>query len=453
METNFLRKWTYYDFIKYVLPPIFSMIFMALYTIVDGIFVSRFVGTDAMAAINIIFPIYNLGLGLSIMLATGGSAIVAITLGQKNKKEADQQFSMIVMTTVILGFILGGLVLLNLNKIIAILGATPRLVEYCKDYVFILAMIMPFLMLKIIFEFFIRVDGKANLVFIITVVGGVLNIIFDYIFIVIMKLGIAGAGYGTAVGIIGSLIIGFWYYLSGKSILKFGKPSFNFKFLRDACINGSSEMITDFSSAITTFLFNITILKYAGEDGVAAISILLYLYFFLVSLYLGLSMGIAPVISYNYGAKNFTKIRETIRQSFVVISVSSILIFLAAEFLGQYLVIPFVKGESNVLDLTVQGFKLLAFAYLFNGFNIFGSGLFTSVNNGKISAILSLCRGLIFIVVGIEFLPKLMDLNGVWLAIPMAEVLTLFITIYFYNKYKHTYFINSLSNTSKESVG
>ncbi len=440
MEQNLSRDWNYKDYLKFVLPPILSMIFISLYTIVDGMFVSRFVGTDAVAAINIVFPIYSLGFGISIMLAAGGSAIIGINLGKKNKKIAETQFSIITLSTIILGIILGGSILVNIKELVVFLGATPRLFDYCMDYGRIIAIILPFLMLKIIFEFSIRLDGKVNLVFFITVIGGVLNIIFDYIFIKIMGLGIAGAGYGTAVGIAVSLIISIAYYASGKSILRFGKPKFDLKFLSNVFVNGSSEMITDFSTAITTFMFNRIILQYAGEDGIAAISIIFYLYFFLVSLYIGLSMGIAPVISYNFGAQNYKKIEKTIKQTFYLVSIASVMIFVFSLLFGNILVQPFIKDNENVRDLAIYGFKLMSVSYLFNGFNIIGSGLFTAINNGKISAVLAIGRTLVFLIIGLLILPKALDLTGVWLATPFAEILTIALTLFFYQKYKYIYF-------------
>lgn len=439
MEKIYTQEWGFRDFLKFVMPSVVAMLFIALYTIVDGMFVSNFVSTDALAAINIVFPIYNLAFGISIMIAAGSSALVTIEFGRKNFKKANEYFSMVFYVSIIIGIAISVVGVLMLDKIILALGATPRLYDYCRDYALILLYAIPFLMLKILFEYFLRVVGKATLSMISTIIGGVLNIILDYIFIVPLKMGIAGAAYGTAIGIFVSFAIGLIYFIVRPEQLHYGRPSLSPRALGHVFVNGSSEMVTDFSSGITTIVFNLLILELAGEDGVAAITVMLYLHFLFISLSIGVTMGTAPVISFNYGAKNFAKIRQVVRQSGIFIAVSSGVLFILALVLSNVLVRPFVGSNEAVLNLASHGLRLFGITFLISGINIFASGFFTAVGNGIISAIVSFSRSLAFVLIGAFTLPLVLGLDGLWLTLPFAEIITLAITFTFYMFYRHRY--------------
>ena len=431
MEKLFLKKWSYGEFLKFIMPSVLAMLFTSIYVIVDGIFVSRFVGINALAAINIVFPIYNLVLGVGIMLSVGASAFVSIELGKNNSKRANEYFSFISVVHIVFGMVILAFGIANMKKLLISMGATDKLMPHCVDYASVLLFAMPFLLIKICFEYFLRVDGKADMAFWLTVMGGVLNIIFDYIFIRHFGWGIQGAGYATALGIIASSLMPAYYFALGDSNLKFVRFKADWGFLTNVIVNGSSEMVTELSSGITTIIFNTAILKYAGETGVAGISIILYIYFLFISLSIGVTIGIQPVISFSYGSENFKKIRDTVRQSSAVIIISSIAVFVAVEIWGVCLIRPFTGADVKALDLTSRGLKLFSWSLLVCGMNILGSGFFTAINKGKVSALISLSRSLIFVLIGIAALPVIFKIDGIWLSIPFAEFATIFITLSF----------------------
>ena len=441
----YAKKWNYWEFLKNMTPSVLSMVFLSLFTIADGFFVARGDGALALAAVNIVMPVLSICFGLGITLAMGGSAIVGIDLGQGKKKEADKKFTFIITTALVVSILTSFPVYIWLKEIVWLLGATDDLIDLCMDYLLILNFSVVFFILKICFEFFIRTDGRSDIALWSTIGGGIVNVILDYIFIIEFGMGIKGAAWGTLIGALFSVLIGLQYFLSTKSILKFRRFKFDFKFLTNVFVNGSSEMIGELSIGITTYIFNVTIIKYAAEAGIAAVSILLYVNFFIISLMIGLSMGIQPPVSYNFGAKNFTNIRNILFKSFVVTMLFSLVAFFAMNFFGIYIAELFIEGDDNILALTSNAMKLFSFAYLINGINIITSAFFTSVNNGKISAIISVSRTLIFVIIGITVLPIYFDIDGIWLAIPFAEAITMLFTVYFLMNNRKKYQLKAVS--------
>ncbi|GAA0069566.1 multidrug efflux MATE transporter CdeA [Clostridium sardiniense] len=439
MENLFSKKLTFIEFLKFVSPAIVSMVFISLYTIIDGIFVSIFVGSDALASINIVLPIISIVFAIAVMFGTGGSAIIAQKLGQGKLEDANKSFSFLSFSALILGLITGIVMFLFIEDISISLGATDKLIDYCISYGRIIALFTPVFILKSLAEYYIRTDGDFKFSLYISIIGGVINIVFDYVFIKILGLGIAGAALATVLGVLISLIFGVWYFLSSKSTLKFTKIVVDFKLLLNTLINGSSEMVTELSTGITTLLFNMLALKYAGENGVAALTIILYAHFLLVSTYLGFASGISPLISYNYGANNSDKLKETYKYSEIFILVSSIIIFLVSIVFSKNIVGVFVKPGDPVFDLALGGLKIFSVAFLFVGVNIFASGLFTAFSNGKISSLISAARAFIFVILGCIVLPPLFDINGLWLVVPFAELTTILVSIFFLKKYKKIY--------------
>ncbi|GAA0125501.1 multidrug efflux MATE transporter CdeA [Clostridium sp. CTA-19] len=441
MEATFTKKFTFIEFLRFVAPAIISMIFISLYTIVDGVFVSILIGSDALASINITLPIINLIFGISIMFGTGGSALVAINLGENKLKKANEAFSLIFLVASIIGIILGLIGYIFIEDISVILGATDNLLPYCISYGRIIFMFSPFFVVKSMFEFFVRTDGNFKFSLLLSIVGGIINIILDYILIKYFNLGIAGAAIATSVGVFISTLMGFSYFFTKKSKLKFTKTKFNLNLIKNTMLNGSSEMVTELSTGFVTLLFNMLTLKYAGENGVAALTIILYAHFLLVSTYLGFSSGISPLISFNYGAKNEYKLKETFNYSKIFISVSSIIIFLSSLIFGKYIVRIFVPYSSPVFILAIHGLKLFSIAFLFVGINIFASAMFTAFSNGKVSAIISFARTFLFALVFGFILPYFLGIDGVWLSIPLSEIITTFISIHYIKKYKKQYTI------------
>ncbi|WFD08856.1 MATE family efflux transporter [Tepidibacter hydrothermalis] len=439
MDYLFSKKFTFKEFLKFVAPAVISMVFISLYTIIDGIFVSNLAGPDALASINIVLPIFNIVLGFSIMLGAGGSALISKMLGEKNNEKANEALSLIVYSGIIIGIILAIVGIIFSSNIFNFLGATDILLPYCISYGNVIILCTPIFIVKTMFEFFVRADGDFNFSLFLSIIGGVVNIVFDYVFIKLFNLGILGAALATGLGILVSCLFGFWYFFSSKSNLNFVIPKFNLKLLKDTMYNGSSEMVSELSTGITTFLFNILALKYAGERGVAALSIILYIHFLLVSTYLGFSSGIAPLISFNYGAKNTDKLKETFKYSKTFILVSSLLIFTTSLLFAPFLVRVFVSTDSQIYNLTLFGLRIFSFSFLFVGLNIFTSALFTAFSNGKISSITSFSRTFAFVLLGAYLFPPLFKINGLWLIVPFAEIATMFISVIFIKKYKNFY--------------
>ena len=433
MEAVFSKKQSYKEFLRYLLPSITTMIFLSFYTTIDGFFVSRFVNSDALASINIVIPITCIVFGIAVMLATGSGALVGIKMGEKDKEGANQLFSFITLVLLVIGIVFTILSTIFLEPILMFLGTTERLLPYAKTYGLVTVLMTIPMMFKLYFEYYARVDGSPKVALIMSGLGLILNIVFDFLFIVIFDMGILGAGLGTYISITISGIIGLIYFVGNKSNLKFIKPKANFRALFNSCYNGSSEMFTELSTGITTFLFNKSILVFSGENGIAAMSIIIYMYYFFIAVYFGIAVGISPMISYNFGAKNKEKVKESIKHSFVTIGWSSIVIFIIAMFLGKDIIGLFTK-DIEVYNIAAEGIKLFSYVFLLIGINIFMSGYFTAIGNGHISAIISVFRSLIFVVAAIVILPKVIGVNGIWLAIPIAELLTIFFSITFYKK-------------------
>lgn len=429
----FETKMTYLQFLNYLVPSILTMIFLSFYTTIDGFFVSKYAGSHALAGINIVIPVTCVIFGVSVMLATGAGAIIGERLGQKKEQEANEIFSFITLVLLIFSivFTIAGIVFLK--PICIFLGSSPLLLKHVLPYAFVIFIGTIPMSFKLFFEYLVRTDGKAKIGLVMSLVGLVLNVVLDYIFVALLHLGTFGAAWGTLLSIFVSMLIGFVYFLK-YSHIKFCKPKLNWSVLLKSCTNGSSEMLTEMSTGITTFLFNLIIMKFFGEDGIAAVTIIMYIYYFFISFYMGIAVATAPVISYNVGAGNEEKIRETTRYSFITIAITSLLILAISLLCGQQIIHLFSKG-GNVFALTWEGLKLFSPVFLFIGLNVFLSGYFTALGNGFISALISSLRSLIFVVLFILLLPHFLGAAGVWMTMPLAEALTIFIAVYLYRTY------------------
>ena len=431
--------------IKFAFPSMVMMLFMGLYTIVDTIFVARFVDTNALSSINIVCPVINVIVGLGTMLATGGSAVVAKKMGSGKTEEARSNFTLIIITGIMTGLVITIIGWLFLDEIVWGLGASEILFPYCKDYLKIQLIFVIGNIMQVLYQNLFVTAGKPTLGLVLSILAGIANIVFDYVFIVLLKMGIKGAALGTGIGYMIPTVIGTVFFLTchsmrkrlpvagfvaGRSELHFCKPKMDAGVLIKSCSNGVSGMVSQLSTAVTTFLFNATMMSLLGEDGVAAITVIIYSQFLLTTLYIGFSMGVAPVVSYNYGSGNVNQLKKVVHICFRFITAVSIFVFLFSFFVGESIARIFAENNKNVFEITKAGFTIFSFSFLFSGCNIFSSALFTALSNGKVSAAISFLRTFGFITVFLLVLPHFLQVTGVWLAIPIAEFLTLLLTIY-----------------------
>lgn len=439
MSNSIAKDFKLFSLLRFAFPTMVMMVFMSLYTIVDGIFVSRLVGADALSSVNIVYPVINLLIAAGVMLASGGSAVIAKKMGEGNAKEAKEDFSFLVL----IGFILGVLMMilgnLFLEPIVTALGATPVLVDYCMDYLSVCLFLAPACMLQLLFQTFFVTAGKPIAGLILTISGGIANMILDYLFMGPMNMGIKGAALATGIGQLIPAVASLVYFSCFHGSLHFVRPKFRLKVLMESCTNGSSEMVTNLSTAVVTYLFNMTMLKFLGETGVAAITIVLYGQFLFTAMYMGFSMGVAPVISYNYGRDNRVLLRRIFKICTGFISVSSVVITATALLSTSFIVQIFTPVETETYAIAKDGFFLFSINYIFAGINIFASSMFTAFSDGKTSAIISFVRTFVLLVLNILLLPAIIGVTGIWLAVPAAEFLTVFLSLFYFRQKRNVY--------------
>lgn len=425
--------------LKFAFPSILMMMFMSLYTIVDGMFVSRYVGSNALSSVNIVYPMVSIFTAIGVMLATGGCAVIAKKMGEDRLSEARSDLSLFVFVGGMIGIVLSGIILLFQTPIIRLLGANDVLVPYCSSYLRILMYFAPVSILQLLFLSYFVAASKPALGLWLTVLGGVTNIVLDYVFLGMLGLGIEGAAVATGLGQLVPAVAGLFFFINKKHELHFQKFHFDGKVLLQACSNGSSEMVSNLSNAVITFLFNIIMMRLAGENGVAAVTIILYGQFLFNSLYLGFSMGIAPIISYNLGSGNKKELRNVFRLSMLFVIFSSLLIAIVSLFSSNWITGIFVERSSETFALASVGFALFSINYLVSGSNIFISSLFTALSDGKTSAIISFSRTFLCMVISLLTLPYFFETNGVWLAVPVAEFVTILLSTYLLWKRNHEF--------------
>ncbi|HOO34399.1 MAG TPA: MATE family efflux transporter [Thermotogota bacterium] len=425
--------------LRFALPTISMMMFMGLYTIGDTVIISRFINTDALSALNIITPVISIIVGLGGMLATGGSAIVARKMGEGCERCASQDFTLIVLSGICLGILIAVFGCIFVDSLIWRLGASERLFRYCKEYLLVLLFFTPACMMQVLFQNLMVTAGKPGFGMILSVIAGGVNVVLDYIFIVPLQMGIAGSALGTGIGYLIPTVVGTIFFMRTKGLLRFLKPVFDLRVLWESVSNGFSEMVSQLAMSITTFLFNITMMHLLGEDGVAAITIIIYTQFMLTALYIGFSMGVAPIFSYHYGSKNDDQLKNLFRICIRFICVSSVVVFIAAMLFGPSLVMIFTPKNTTVYQFARPGFRLFSVSFLFCGFNIFASSMFTALSNGKVSAVISALRTFVFITLALLILPRFLNVTGVWLSIPLAEMITVFVSVGFIKRNKNRY--------------
>ena len=441
MKIQLSEHFTYNKLLRFVFPSIVMMIFTSIYSVVDGLFVSNFVGKTALASINLILP-FLMGLSaLGFMIGTGGSAIVAKTLGEGDPKRANSYFSMLVYVTAIGGIILALLGMLLVPSVASLLGAEGELLSNCILYGRISFISLPAFMLQNVFQSFFVTAEKPKLGLAVIITAGVTNMILDLLFVGILGFGLPGAAVATVFGeMIGGLFPVFYFSRKNSSLLRLGKTQFNGRILIQTCVNGSSELMTNLSSSIVNSLYNIQLMKFAGENGVAAYAAIMYVNFIFIAIFLGYSIGSAPIISYHYGAGNHGELKNLYKKSLQLVGFWGILLFVLAQLLATPLAKLFVGYDSTLLAMTQIGFRIYSLVYLINGFNIFGSSFFTALSNGVVSAVISFLRTLVFQIGAVLILPIVFGgINGIWSSVTVAELLTLCITITFFVRQRRKY--------------
>ena len=429
MKIQLSEHFTYKKLIKFTMPTIIMMIFTSIYGVVDGIFVSNIIGSEAFAAINLIWPVIMIFGSLGFMIGTGGSALVSKTMGEGNKEKANQYFSMLIYVLMIAGAILTVLGIALMKPISIWLGAEGDMINYCVTYGrCILISLIPFLLQNCLQSFFV-VAEKPKMGLIISIAVGLTNIIFDAVFIYFLQMGILGAAIATVisqtVGGISSLI---YFIRKNDSPLYLTKAKFDGKAIIQASINGSSEMATNISLSLVNMLYNFQLMKIVGPNGVVAYGIIMYISFIFISAFIGYSIGSAPIISYHYGAGDKKELRNLLGKSLKLITITSMVMTFFAEIFAKPLSSIFVGYDKELLEMTTTAIRIYSLSHLISGFNIFASAFFTALNNGVISAIISFSRILIFQVAMIFLLPAILGLNGIWLAIVVAEILAIILS-------------------------
>ncbi|MEA5012219.1 MAG: MATE family efflux transporter [Angelakisella sp.] len=441
MHNPLSQSFTPWGLIKFTMPTIVNMIFLSLYTMVDGALVSRLIGENALAAVNMVYPILSVVVAIGIMLGTGGSAVIARRMGQGQSTEAKSAFSLLVAVGAAIGVIILVLGTVFLQPLIHLVGSTPALDAFSSSYLGTLLLFTPQSILQMLFQFLFVTAGRPHIGLWATVAGGISNLVLDYVFIEHYGFGIAGAALATGIGYSIPAGVGLvYFFFNKKGSLHFIKPKWEGKMLLQSCGNGSSEMVTNLATAVTTYLFNIAMLHYVGENGVAAITIVLYSQFLLTAVYLGFSSGVAPVISYHYGYQNNQELHKLYRISLWTITISSVVMLVVSVGLASSVTTIFVSRQSPVFDLAVKGFLLFSPTYLFTGINIFASSLFTAFSNGKVSALISFLRTFIILVGAVLVLPLFLGLTGIWLAVPVAELATMGVSVVCLKHYRKEYY-------------
>lgn len=446
-ENNALaRQFTLLSLMRFALPNIIMMVFLSMYTIVDGVFISRYAGTLALSAVNMTYPLNCLELALGIMLASGGSAVIARQLGEGSQDRARRNFSFLVAVSVAVSLVFLLSALFFLDPIIAALGASEAQFDLCRTYAQLLMLFSPALFLQTAFQTLFITAGRPGLGLAATVGGGLTNIVLDYVFIARLHWGIAGAAVATGLGYLVPAVVGLVFFtLNRRGTLFFVRPHADWRMLLFACANGSSEMVTNVANAITTYLFNLIFLRYWGEDGVASITIVLYFQFVFTAVFFGFSMGIAPVFSYKYGAQDAPQLRQLFRYCIVFVILCSVFCTGLSLAIIRPCLALFTDTGSHVFAITIEGFPIYAISFLFMGISIFASSLFTAFSDGRVSAIISFARTLVFLVGMLLLLPLLIGETGVWLAVPAAEILGIVVSIYYLVRLRGVYRYGALN--------
>lgn len=442
MSIQLSEHFTYKKLIKFTLPTIAMMIFTSIYGVVDGLFISNCVGSESFAAVNLIMPALMILGSIGFMIGTGGSAIVSKTIGEGDTKKANEYFSMLIYLIIITGIILSVIGIIFIRPIAILLGAEGNMINDCVTYGRVILVILTAFLLQNSFQSFLVVAEKPKMGLIISIAAGVTNMVLDFLFVYVLKMGVLGAALATAISqIVGGIIPLVYFMKKNDTALRLVKTKFKLQPILKTCTNGSSEMVTNISMSLVNMLYNMQLMKYAGSNGVVAYGIIMYVGFIFVGTYLGYSIGTAPIIGYHYGAKNTDELKGLLRKSLKLMIITSIVMTGIAEILARPLASIFVSYDKELLEMTTTAIRIFSLSYIISGINIFASSFFTALNNGVVSAIISFLRTLVFQISMIFILPKYLGLEGIWLAVVVAEILSLIVSSIFLvcNRKKYQY--------------
>jgi len=440
MTIQLSDHFTYKRLLRFVLPSVVMLIFTSIYGVVDGLFVSNYVGKIPFAALNLIFPALQALGALGFMLGTGGSALVAKLMGEGKHQKANEVFSLLTYVTIGLGLAVSVLGMIFIRPLALLLGATEEMLPYCVLYGRILLAANTCFMLQVQFQSFMVTAEKPGLGLVITTAAGVTNMVLDWLFIAVFGWGLAGAAAATALSqAVGGLSPLFYFIWTRKSPLRLGKARLDGQALKHTCLNGSSEMLTNLSMSLVSMLYNFQLLRFAGEDGVAAYGVLMYLSFVFLAIFIGYSVGSAPIISYHYGAQNHGELQNLTRKSLVILALSALIMTGLGISLAGPLSGIFVGYDAGLLAMTRRAMTIYSLSFLVTGFNIYGSAFFTALNNGPVSAAISFLRTLVFQIIAVFLLPLVWGLDGIWFAVLAAEGAALAVTCWFFVRLKSRY--------------
>lgn len=433
MNIHLSSHFTYPRLLRFVLPSVVMMIFTSIYGVVDGLFVSNFVGKAPFTALNLIYPVLMILGSIGFMVGTGGSALVSKTMGEGEEERANRIFSLLIAATVALGVLLTALGLLFVEPVAVLLGAEGEILTDCVLYGRILLLSLTAFMLQNVFQSFLITAERPHLGLVVTVAAGLTNIILDAVMVAVLRWGLAGAAIASALSQVVGGVVPLVYFLHPKndSPLRLVRAKFDGKALWQTCTNGSSELMSNVSMSLVNMLYNLQLIAVAGADGVAAYGVIMYVNFVFNAIFIGYAIGSAPIVSFHYGAEHWDEVRNLFRKSVVIIALSGLAMTVLAEVLSGVLAGVFVGYDQALCAMTRRGFQLYALSFLMAGFNIFGSAFFTALNDGAVSAAISFLRTLVFQAGAILLLPRLLDLDGVWLATALAEILAMAVSGWF----------------------
>ena len=433
MTIQLSEHFTYKKIFRFALPSIVMMVFTSIYGVVDGTFVSNFVGKTPFAAVNLVWPFLMILGAFGFMIGTGGSALVAKTLGEDKKEDANRYFTMLITLVIILGLLLTILGLIVIRPLSSALGASGQMLEDCVTYGRTLVIFNTAFMLQSVFQSLFITAEKPRLGLIMTVIAGLTNMVLDALFIAVFKWGLVGAALATGLSQCIGGVLPLIYFMSPKNdtALKFVKTKLEGTVLLKACANGVSELMTTVSSSLVSMLYNFQLMRLAGQNGIAAYGAVMYVEFAFVAVFIGYSIGTAPIVSYHYGAGNNGEVKNMLQKSFKIMSILGITMMVLAQMLASPLAKVFVGYDKELFDMTVHGFRLFSFYFILAGINIYSSSFFTALNNGIISAIISFSRTLGFETLSVIILPIFFKLDGVWMAITVAEICAFVISMSF----------------------